>query len=56
MRLRQDWKKDQSRHAFEVATRMAWSKLNFVATLPKFVTTQFKEKAKNFVETIISLL
>ena len=35
---------------------MRWSQLNFVATFPNFVTTQFKEKAKNFVAIIISLL
>ena len=38
-----------------VATIMRWSKLNFVTALPKFVATQFKETAKNFVTTIISL-
>ena len=35
---------------------MRWSRLNFVVTFPNFVATQFKEKAKNFVATIISLL
>ena len=35
---------------------MRWSQLNFVVTFPKFVTTQFKEKEKNFVATIKILL
>ena len=33
-------------------TIMRWSQLNFVAIVPNFVMTQFKEKAKNFVVTI----
>ena len=39
-----------------VATILRWTKLNFVATLPKFFATQFKGMGKNFVSTIISLL
>ena len=31
---------------------MRRSQLNFVATFPNFVVTQFKEKAKNIVATI----